>query len=523
MGATIHSDMKLICSLFALILATFGGFGAQVSGPVPYSRLTTNDFRIDAQGFVWLRLSPSITISNNVILVTTNMYVTNATIFINGTNVAVINPTDNYHAKRGGPTNLVDSTISDDGTTTTIHGTGQSVLQLETDDGQVVFGSGGTNKVYRTNGVDLEYWNPSYGLTLQPSFRVREGDGKYVGLGFDQIGGGLTLGSAATLTIGQSYLVTHNVYPYGAGYHVGTVNNSSQKYQYLAALTNYVVGFDDGAGNHSWLALYHGGTNDAIHFDSQSAGTAGPPRDFQFTNAVLRADATKGIELGGVTRTTWPSGLAINPTATAMPFNNTGTLGDSPLRVQSSERLGFNSSTVPWIWQGANDSLALGVRALENNVNTTDSIAIGGRAMGSSADAADYNVAIGASAGIDVEGVKNVFIGRHTSNLTNSYNVLVGSDIGVVGAVNSRGATNSISIGYAAPNLGTNTATMGNASVSVLYLGGEVGWFKGAGDPNSDAALDAAPLGSFYSNKSGGAGTTFYVKEAAGANGWFGK
>lgn len=40
----------------------------------------------------------------------------------------------------------------------------------------------------------------------------------------------------------------------------------------------------------------------------------------------------------------------------------------------------------------------------------------------------------------------------------------------------------------------------------------------GAGAPSIDA-----PVGSTYINTNGGAGTTFYVKEAAGTTGWVAK
>jgi sugar phosphate permease len=69
--------------------------------------------------------------------------------------------------------------------------------------------------------------------------------------------------------------------------------------------------------------------------------------------------------------------------------------------------------------------------------------------------------------------------------------------------------------------LGSNTATIGNSSVTVLYLAGAVGWFQGNGTPEG---VVTAPVGSFYSRKDGGAGTSFYVKESGSGNtGWIGK
>lgn len=337
--------MKLICSLFALILATFGGFGAQVSGPVPYSRLTTNDFRIDAQGFVWLRLSPSITISNNVILVTTNMYVTNATIFINGTNVAVINPTDNYHAKRGGPTNLVDSTISDDGTTTTIHGTGQSIVEMGSDDGQITW-LGGTNVITK-NGADGLYTN---GAAIT-RFGVQSPSGTaWIGMnaGAAQVTGGSTL-QLLNLNANGLFLSDSSISPSVDG-SLSLAGPVSSTWFYDAGLTHdlYIAGFRNGI-NYARLAVYHGGTNDAIHFDSQSSGTAGPARGFLFQ--------TNGVTVGGIAAASGYDGsgthflsddgtykstasvvdASLNPTVGTIPVRgpNTNFL-DSPLTVSTT-------------------------------------------------------------------------------------------------------------------------------------------------------------------------------------------
>lgn len=57
------------------------------------------------------------------------------------------------------------------------------------------------------------------------------------------------------------------------------------------AYTNYTQGFNDGA-NYSRLAITHTGTNGAIVFDSQSSGTAGQPRPFDFPGTAFSGPGT---------------------------------------------------------------------------------------------------------------------------------------------------------------------------------------------------------------------------------------
>lgn len=194
--------------------------------------------------------------------------------------------------------------------------------------------------------------------------------------------------------------------------------------------------------------------------------------------------------------------FAINPTDGAVSYRvNATTLGDSPFRVQSTERLGFNSATIPWLWQSGNDSLAIGNRAMEVNINTTDSVAVGGRAMGNSADTADYNVAVGESAGRYLQGINSVLIGRHNNpglgSMTNSYNTFIGADIGVFLAdIVSDATTNSTSIGYRALNHSTNTVNLGNEYINDLWVGTNHVSFSG-GVPTALNWTNDLTLGAF--------------------------
>ena len=120
-----------------------------------------------------------------------------------------------------------------------------------------------------------------------------------------------------------------------------------------------------------------------------------------------------------------------------------------------------------------------------------------------------YNTAIGVNSG------RFLINGNHLTISNNS--VFLGSDTKSF----ADNQTNEIVIGYNALGSGSNTAVIGNSSITVLYLAGSVGWFQGDGTPEGAVA---APVGSFYSRKDGGAGTSFYVKESGSGNtGWVGK
>ena len=55
-------------------------------------------------------------------------------------------------------------------------------------------------------------------------------------------------------------------------------------------------------------------------------------------------------------------------------------------------------------------------------------------------------------------------------------------------------------------------------NIVMVTLGNGVNWYSAAGSPIFDA-----PIGSLYTNTTGSAGTTLYVKESLGTGGWVGK
>jgi hypothetical protein len=198
---------------------------------------------------------------------------------------------------------------------------------------------------------------------------------------------------------------------------------------------------------------------------------------------------------------------------------------------------------------------SIGRRSLFNALNSLQSaIAIGGEA-GYNLSGVE-NIVIGYQAGYQMSGNYSIAIGSYTSYGGGSNSTKVGSisspdnassnvsafgyhsgryqsgtTTALTSAANSvyigastkgtQSSTNENVFGYGAEGKGSNTATIGNANVTVLYLAESVGWFQGTGSPEG---VVTAPVGSFYSNKSGGSGTTFYVKESGTGNtGWIGK
>jgi len=154
-----------------------------------------------------------------------------------------------------------------------------------------------------------------------------------------------------------------------------------------------------------------------------------------------------------------------------------------------------------------NSNTAIGRRASQNSTGSFNTT-VGSDALLSNTTG-DNNSAIGYQSGRYITG--------GGANQTSSNSLYLGYDT----RASANGNTNEIVIGYTAEGMGSNTATIGNSSVTVLYLAGAVGWFQGNGTPEGAVT---APVGSFYSRKDGGAGTSFYVKESGSSNtGWIAK
>lgn len=222
--------------------------------------------------------------------ITTNIYVTN--IFV--TQIIVSNiVAGNVH----GTTNTLamftpdefsvgDSIVTQNSDTNgvTVNGAGEAYI---------VFGPGTTNVVKREAGA-LLYTNAN---TLV-SFQVVNSAGNKATLEVD--GGGhtellaeaahnvvLSVGGANSATWTGSIFEASGVTQLGAP---GVLWDNS----YFG--TGYFYGFDSGP-NYSLLKVSHTGTNGQVIFDSQSGGSAGIPRPFVFTNAIVEIHKNIGAQL----------------------------------------------------------------------------------------------------------------------------------------------------------------------------------------------------------------------------------
>ncbi len=193
-------------------------------------------------------------------------------------------------------------------------------------------------------------------------------------------------------------------------------------------------------------------------------------------------------------------------------------VGAHTLQDNSATNVNDNTAMGYAALLGGNENTAIGSYSAYSTIGNANAAL--GFASHRNLTTGSRNIAIGVfSARQLTTGNDNIMIGYHSG--TNS---TTGSDIIAIGrdtTVSAITDTNLISIGNYVASRGSNTAQIGTNGVTVLYLNGTVGWFRGAGTP--EAAV-TAPIGSFYSREDGGAGTTFYVKESGTGNtGWIPK
>lgn len=260
----------------------------------------------------------------------------------------------------------------------------------------------------------------------------------------------------------------------------------------------------------------------------------------QTNTAILRpTSATGGFRITGgaytgnldnitvheITPATWQYGGQLSSSSTVY----------GGLSIPNSSSLSFGGAQ----FSTGTGNTGVGILALTSNSTATNNTALGRQAL-SFASTGSSNTAVGYQALTAIgTGASNTAVGYRSLGgiYTTSNNTAIGYDAGkliTAGTDNVTGAnstflgydarpaadaeTNETVIGYTARGKGSNTATIGNSSVTVLWLGGEVGWFKGTGSPEG---VVTAPIGSFYSDKAGGSGTTFWVKESGTGNtGW---
>ncbi|ANS05462.1 glycoprotein repeat domain-containing protein [uncultured Mediterranean phage] len=121
---------------------------------------------------------------------------------------------------------------------------------------------------------------------------------------------------------------------------------------------------------------------------------------------------------------------------------------------------------------------AIGFNALSSEDAGSNSTAVGYSALSAQNNDTGHNTAVGWTAGdLIVGGYSNVLIGSEagttgTNDLVGGYqNVLIGQAV----AASSASAVNQIVIGRGAVGQGDNTVTLGNASVTAVYMGQDSG------------------------------------------------
>jgi len=298
-------------------------------------------------------------------------------------------------------------------------------------------------------------------------------------------------------------------------------------------------------------------------------GTAG---DLTLTDqAEVTLVANGGTNWERAMSFTSTSGTTINPTDGYLPYrSNSTTFGDSPWYRIGAEEMGF-SGTSRFLYAntannrfsfgdgafanttGGSDIMALGDLALNLHVNTGSSVlAVGTESLRNATNVNDV-VAIGPFAGVASHNIQQTTLlgSEAASGKTNLYSVVaigkdalsgaassdveevtaVGTSAGegssgsyntLVGYFAGKGTsityTNMVLLGHKVPPRASNTAQIGTNGISVLYLNGTVGWFRGSGSP--EGAVTAG-VGSYYTREDGASGTTLYTKTSGTGNtGW---
>lgn len=365
--------------LLPLLLLTFLSVNlfAAPSPAVTYGVLNTNDFRV-TNSIVSLRgSSPN---GSNIIynLYTSNFFVTNITVQtitvesnLFTTNINVFNTyTTNLYVTYEVVSNIVAGNINgtvphlsmfypdgfsltdsivtqntNDNNGITVNGTGDGYIVLS-DGGAgipyVDFGDNGTNRLYRS-GSQLIYTNTAItgnGVT----FVIINGAGVQTQVGVDQDSQSVIRADTGHVVKIEPNAGTQVYYATSGAFYPSdflTLGLAERPWGPF-----YLGGFNDHATttNFARLEVYHGGTNDFIHYNSRSSGTAGtnaPGHSFENNGARIGYfDKNSGYSGGGTLflsddgtyKSAGGGGGTINPTNLRIPIRQSSTnFADSAL------------------------------------------------------------------------------------------------------------------------------------------------------------------------------------------------
>lgn len=218
--------------------------------------------------------------------------------------------------------------------------------------------------------------------------------------------------------------------------------------------TDYMyVQLDAPAGQNIWQCI-----NGTMRQQSGGVSTAtiGQLAIYTGTNTV-----------GGI-GTTGTAGYVVlsggSPTFTGSPALGTATansINGLILRELATDNIGLgNSALNSGVAGNGTDNLAIGDSALASNTLGSENIAVGGGALQWTTSINGLNTAVGYAAGA---------LTNSSAHNTASYNSVY---IGGNSTAAASGDSNEIVIGYAAAGNGTNSLTLGNSSISGLYVPG---------------------------------------------------
>jgi hypothetical protein len=150
--------------------------------------------------------------------------------------------------------------------------------------------------------------------------------------------------------------------------------------------------------------------------------------------------------------------LGVNATTNCVENTAIGSLAMTAVTT-GSDNAAVGYSALPALTTGS-DNVAVGVQALNGLTTGARNTSLGAASLFFLAGAQNDNVAVGQYAGLQYAG---------TTNLTaSSQSVFIGNSSGPAGNTQ----TNQIVIGYSAVGLGSNTATIGNASNTLTWAAG---------------------------------------------------
>ena len=194
--------------------------------------------------------------------------------------------------------------------------------------------------------------------------------------------------------------------------------------------------------------------------------------------------------------------LGFDSLKSSVTGNNNTAIGTSSLSLSNggsfNTALGSGSLNNATLGQG---NTAIGYNALENKTTTNFNTAVGNNSLGN-ITSGFRNTAVGNDAG------KFILDGT-TANATAQNSVFIGDEA----KANADGETNQIVIGQGAIGNGTNTATLGNDTVTETYLKGDV---KTAGDiestTNGKGLVLTSPNGSRWRQTISNTGVPVYTQ-----------